>query len=116
MSSWNHGDDPTAHLKVTHLVDQFKDKLASDPNFLQSKVKEYFRVNQHKLWLVMKPQEDYQEEQESEEKRKLEGMVEGLTEEDRKEIFEKGRLNQDRIRSGGDEKDGRNDCWTDRGK
>ena len=90
MSSWNHGDDPTAHLKVTHLVNQFKDKLASDPNFLQSKVKEYFQVNPHKLWLVMKPQEDYQEELEKEERRKLEGMVGELTDEDKKEIFSKG--------------------------
>ncbi|XP_792865.3 presequence protease, mitochondrial [Strongylocentrotus purpuratus] len=90
MPSWNHGNDPSTNLKITQLVDSFKAKVAADPNYLQSKVKEYFQDNQHKLWLTMKPQEDYVEEQEREEKEKLDGMVAKLTETDKMDIYERG--------------------------
>ncbi|XP_041468049.1 presequence protease, mitochondrial-like isoform X1 [Lytechinus variegatus] len=90
MPSWNHGNDPSTNLKVNQLVDSFKAKMAADPNYLQSKVKEYFQDNQHKLWLTMKPKEDYVEEQEREEKEKLDGMVARLTEADKKDIYDRG--------------------------
>ncbi|XP_072181122.1 presequence protease, mitochondrial-like [Diadema setosum] len=90
MPFWNHGDDPTPFLKLSQLVEHFKSKMTSDPKFLQMKVKDYFQVNQHKLWLTMKPKESYTEELEKEEREKLAGMISDLDETDRKTVYEKG--------------------------
>ncbi|XP_038074672.1 presequence protease, mitochondrial-like isoform X2 [Patiria miniata] len=90
MQSWNHDADLANILRVNENVQRFQTCLAENPRFLQDKTEEYFLRNNHRLSLVMTPKEDYNEELDQEEKRLLEGMVSGLSQEDRKDIYVKG--------------------------
>ena len=44
MSSWTHDSHPIDHIKVNEVVNRFREAIASDPELLQKKVKEYLQV------------------------------------------------------------------------
>jgi len=39
---WNHDTDPVETLQINKYVQQLRDSLKDDPQFLQKKVKQYF--------------------------------------------------------------------------
>ncbi|XP_071943029.1 presequence protease, mitochondrial-like isoform X2 [Antedon mediterranea] len=90
LPSWNHGSDPTDQLKINEIVTAFKRSLEENPALLQEKVKEYFLNNPHHLTLVMKPQEDYQQNLDDLEIKKTNDFSSNLSVEDKKKIFEDG--------------------------
>lgn len=89
-SSWNHDGDPVELLRISHSVNAFKQALKENPRFLQEKVQQYFKENPHRLTLSMSPDEQFMEKQAQAEEDKLQRKVQALTQEDRKEIYQKG--------------------------
>ncbi|XP_036198289.1 presequence protease, mitochondrial isoform X1 [Myotis myotis] len=89
-SCWNHDGDPVELLKLGSQVAQFRQCLKDNPKFLQEKVKQYFKNNQHKLTLSMKPDDKYSEKQAQMETEKLQQKVSALSLEDKQQIYDKG--------------------------
>ncbi|XP_033114780.1 presequence protease, mitochondrial-like [Anneissia japonica] len=90
LSCWNHEADPTDHLKINDMVTSFKHCLENNPKWLEEKVEEYFLKNQHRLTLVMKPKENFQQELDDQEAQKIVCLTENLSTNDRQTIFEDG--------------------------
>ncbi|XP_069314745.1 presequence protease, mitochondrial isoform X3 [Eulemur rufifrons] len=89
-SCWNHDGDPVELLQLGDLLVKFRQRLKDNPKFLQEKVKQYFKNNQHKLTLSMKPDDKYHEKQAQMEAEKLRQMVGSLSPEDKQLIYKKG--------------------------
>uniref|UniRef100_A0ACB8FWI0 Presequence protease, mitochondrial n=1 Tax=Sphaerodactylus townsendi TaxID=933632 RepID=A0ACB8FWI0_9SAUR len=89
-SCWNHGGDPVDHLKIADKAAQFRECLKKDPHFLQKKVKQYFKDNPHQLTLSMSPDEAFYDNQAALEAAKLKEKIEALSEELKKQTYEKG--------------------------
>uniref|UniRef100_A0A8C0JF39 Pitrilysin metalloproteinase 1 n=1 Tax=Chelonoidis abingdonii TaxID=106734 RepID=A0A8C0JF39_CHEAB len=89
-SCWNHEGDPVELLKIADKVTQFRQHLKENPTFLQEKVKQYFKDNPHRLTLSMSPDESYYEKQAKLEAEKLKQKVNTLSEEEKKQTYEKG--------------------------
>ncbi|KAF5928002.1 hypothetical protein HPG69_014160 [Diceros bicornis minor] len=89
-SCWNHDGDPVELLKLGSQVAQFRQCLQENPKFLQEKVRQYFKNNQHKLTLSMKPDDRYSEKQTQMETEKLKQKVNSLSLKDKQQIYEKG--------------------------
>ncbi|XP_063159491.1 presequence protease, mitochondrial isoform X1 [Candoia aspera] len=89
-SCWNHEGDPVDLLKIAEKVSQLRHCLTEDPRFLQGKVKQYFKDNLHRLTLSMSPDVAFHDKQAAMEADKLKEKVETLSEEEKKQIYEKG--------------------------
>ncbi|XP_025786806.1 presequence protease, mitochondrial isoform X3 [Puma concolor] len=87
---WNHDGDPVELLKLGSQVARFRQCLRENPEFLQEKVKQYFKNNPHKLTLLMKPDDKYFEKQTQKETEKLKQKIDCLSPKDKKQIYEKG--------------------------
>ncbi|KAM8770497.1 LOW QUALITY PROTEIN: presequence protease, mitochondrial-like, partial [Rhynchonycteris naso] len=84
----DHGD-PAEFLRLGSQVAQFRQCLKENPKFLE-KVKQYFKNNQHKLTLLMKPDDRYSEKQAQMEIEKRKQKVSALSLEDKQQIYDKG--------------------------
>ncbi|KFO24997.1 Presequence protease, mitochondrial [Fukomys damarensis] len=89
-SCWNHDGDPVELLQMGSQLAKFRQCLKENPKFLQEKVKQYFKDNQHKLILSMKPDDKYYEKQSQMETEKLDQKVNSLSQEEKQQIYEKG--------------------------
>ncbi|XP_063778219.1 presequence protease, mitochondrial [Pseudophryne corroboree] len=89
-SCWNHDGDPADMLKIGDKITRFRQCLKDNPTFLQEKVKQYFKDNLHRVTLTMSPDEEYYEKQARLENEKLIQKVKALSEEERKQVYEKG--------------------------
>uniref|UniRef100_A0ABI7Z3C6 Pitrilysin metalloproteinase 1 n=1 Tax=Felis catus TaxID=9685 RepID=A0ABI7Z3C6_FELCA len=87
---WNHDGDPVELLKLGSQVARFRQCLRENPEFLQEKVKRYFKNNPHKLTLSMKPDDKYFEKQTQKETEKLKQKIDCLSPKDKRQIYEKG--------------------------
>ncbi|XP_060592348.1 presequence protease, mitochondrial-like, partial [Ruditapes philippinarum] len=66
-SMWNHDGDVSEMLRVNNQMKLFKEKLRNDPQYIQNKVKQYFKDNSHRLTVVMSPDEEYDEKRKTKE-------------------------------------------------
>nr|XP_056713996.1 presequence protease, mitochondrial [Euleptes europaea] len=89
-SCWNHEGDPVDLLKIAEKTTRFRECLKKDPRFLQKKVKQYFKDNPHQLTLSMSPDAAFCDKQAALEAAKLKEKVEALSEEQKKQTYEKG--------------------------
>ncbi|XP_053323284.1 presequence protease, mitochondrial [Spea bombifrons] len=89
-SAWNHDSDPVDQLKMEDKISQFRQCLKENPKFLQDKVQQYFQNNPHRMSLSMSPDEEYYKKRAEQEAEKLSQKVKALSEEERKQIYEKG--------------------------
>ncbi|KAL8205112.1 UNVERIFIED_CONTAM: Presequence protease, mitochondrial, partial [Gekko kuhli] len=89
-SCWNHEGDPVDLLKFADKTARFRECLKEDPHFLQKKVKQYFKDNPHQLTLSMSPDEAFYDKQATLEAEKLKEKIEVLSEEEKKQTYEKG--------------------------
>uniref|UniRef100_A0A7N4V387 Presequence protease, mitochondrial n=1 Tax=Sarcophilus harrisii TaxID=9305 RepID=A0A7N4V387_SARHA len=94
-SCWNHEGDPIELLNLGNQVTRFRQCLKENPNFLQEKVKQYFKNNQHRLTLSMNPDEKYYEKQTQMETEKLKQKINSLSTKDKLYVYEKGLELQD---------------------
>ncbi|KAJ6615443.1 hypothetical protein lerEdw1_015126, partial [Lerista edwardsae] len=89
-SCWNHDGNPVDLLKISEKVTRFRQCLKEDPQFLQKKVKQYLKENPHRLTLSMSPDETFYDKQAAMEAGKLKEKIEALSEEEKKQTYEKG--------------------------
>ncbi|XP_054847868.1 presequence protease, mitochondrial isoform X2 [Eublepharis macularius] len=89
-SCWNHEGDPVDLLNIADKTAQFRECLKEDPLFLQKKVKQYFKDNPHQLTLSMSPDGAFYDKQATLEAAKLKEKIEALSEEEKKQTYEKG--------------------------
>lgn len=86
----NHDGNVVNTLKVNKQIENLKEQITTNPQFLQEKIKFYFKDNRHKLTIIMEPDEKYEEKQAEQEMRNLEQKVQCLNESDKKRIFKDG--------------------------
>ncbi|KAJ1099878.1 hypothetical protein NDU88_004972 [Pleurodeles waltl] len=89
-SCWNHDGDPVDLLEIGDKVSQFRRCIAENPKFLQEKVKQYFKDNPHRLTLSMSPDASYYDKQSRVEEEKLKAKILALSEDEKKQTYEKG--------------------------
>lgn len=85
--AWNHDSDMIESLNLAKHFAQLKENL-SDAKYLQSKVREYFRDNKHRLTIKMLPNENYETEILDAEKQLVQEKTDNLDDDDRKKILE----------------------------
>ncbi|XP_019848663.1 PREDICTED: presequence protease, mitochondrial-like isoform X1 [Amphimedon queenslandica] len=90
ITPWIHGASPTSLLQINQNVENFKDHMANDPNYLKEKIKEYFIDNKHNLTLVMSPDVEYNKKQKELEEEKLRLLVSSLSEDDKQRVYDEG--------------------------
>ena len=83
---------PIQALQIDDLLGKIKDKVLgdnpSDPQYFQNLIKKYMVDNQHRVSLTMKPDKNYMQKLEQEEKNKLLDIQAGLSPESKKIISE----------------------------
>lgn len=84
---WNHNGDLIKSMNVSGLVQELRNNLARDPQYLQKKVEFYFRNNKHRLTMTMSPDEQYDKKFNDSEKQNLTEKVKNLTDGDREKIY-----------------------------
>ncbi|XP_027697396.1 presequence protease, mitochondrial isoform X2 [Vombatus ursinus] len=89
-SCWNHEGDPIELLNIGSQVTRFRKCLKENSNFLQEKVKQYFKNNPHRLTLSMNPDEKYYDKQTQMEMEKLKQKIDSLSMKEKLHIYEKG--------------------------
>lgn len=87
---WNHDGNLIKALKMNSLIEQLKTNLTNDPKYLQQFIRKYFKDNTHRLVVTMSPDMDYDKKYEAKESKLLKEKTKKLTEEDKKEIYNKG--------------------------
>ncbi|XP_046665793.1 presequence protease, mitochondrial [Homalodisca vitripennis] len=89
-SLWNHNGDLLKALRVNDLVANLKTNMSNNPRYLQQKVEQYFKVNNHKLILTMTPDEQYDEKKMKQENELLQLKLSSLTTEMKNKLYEDG--------------------------
>lgn len=89
-STWLHDSDPVQALSINSNINRFRKELESNPKFLQQKIREHFLDNKHKLFLIMKPDEQYLKLRNNQEKQVLKEKIESLSSIEKDNIFSKG--------------------------
>ncbi|KAJ6647499.1 Presequence protease, mitochondrial, partial [Pseudolycoriella hygida] len=83
----NHDGDVIKNLQFDQSLKEIRSKIAKDPKYLQKKVKEYFKDNNHRLTVVMKPDADYEKKFVENEEKLIADKVGGLSDEEKDNII-----------------------------
>lgn len=83
----NHDADVIKYLQFEQSLKDIRNNLTKDPKYLQKKVKEYFKDNNHRLTMIMSPDVDYEKKFTEEEDKVIAAKVEALTDDDKEKIF-----------------------------
>lgn len=86
---WNHDGDLIEAMNVSNLFTKLRENL-KNKNYLQEKVQEYFKNNNHKVILTMSPDVTFEEKFIASEQELLSKKVSAITNEDKKLIYENG--------------------------
>ena len=86
---WNHAESPLSYLEVNKTINWFKEKLDSDPKFLQTLIKKHIKDNPHKLVQTMSPVDNYKEVEEAEFEDLEVNLRQNLSDKDKAEIHSK---------------------------
>ncbi|KAJ8968610.1 hypothetical protein NQ317_011402 [Molorchus minor] len=86
---WNHTDKIMLALQLHHLIEKLKTELKNNSNYLQDMVKQYFSENNHRLILTMSPDKDFETKLEKAEKQLIKKKTKGLSDKDKKDIYDK---------------------------
>lgn len=84
---WNHDGNILETLQVNSLIDKLKMNMDSDPKYLQSYVKKYFKQNRHRLVVTMSPDFNYSAKYSELENNLLKDRLKNFTEKDKKDIY-----------------------------
>lgn len=87
---WNHNGDLVKSMYVSALIKELRENLKRDPEYLQKKVRQYFKENQHKLVLTMSPDVEYEKKFQEQEARNLSVKVNRLTDKDKIRVYKDG--------------------------
>lgn len=83
----NHDVDVIKCLQFEKALKEIRINMAKDPKYLQKKVKEHFKDNNHRLTMIMTPDIDYEKKVDQEEERVVAAKVDALSEEDKEKVF-----------------------------
>ena len=86
---WNHADSPLSYLEVNKTINWFKEKVESEPKFLQNLIKKYIKDNPHKLVQTMSPVDDYKEAEQADFDKLEATLRKDLSDKDKAEIHSK---------------------------
>ncbi|KAI9105447.1 peptidase M16C associated-domain-containing protein [Phlyctochytrium arcticum] len=89
IGHWLHGGDPLEFLEVAKQVEHFR-TAARAPDYFPSLIRKYFLQNEQRMLFVMSPDAEYNQKVEKEERQRLSAKTAGLSEDDKKRIFEEG--------------------------
>ncbi|KAG9511234.1 Presequence protease, mitochondrial, partial [Fragariocoptes setiger] len=89
-SLWNHDGDVIKAMRVNEQVEEFKQKLRENKQYIIDAMGKYFLKNPHKLILTMEPDAEYVEQRNLKEKKLLEAKVAKLKDIDKKTILYEG--------------------------
>jgi len=89
LLSWMHNGDPLTSLRVGDRVQQLRDAMEADDQYWQKLVRRNFLDNQHRVTVVMNPEEEYNSKLEEAEAAKVKAIEDALTDEERGELVEK---------------------------
>ncbi|GAB1608745.1 presequence protease, mitochondrial-like [Argonauta hians] len=89
-SLWNHDGSPVDALTINTRLQQFMKDMKDNPRYLQDKVKQYFKDNPHKLTLVMRPDEEYDQKLLQRENTRLAALTSHLGPHEREELHQRG--------------------------
>ncbi|KAI9305038.1 peptidase M16C associated-domain-containing protein [Cunninghamella echinulata] len=97
-SGWFNDVDPIDMLEINKNIERLKKELTQG-NFFESRIDKYLLNNKHKLTYIMTPDANYNNNLTTAEQLRLSQKIEKLTDADKKEILEQGKLllkNQDK--------------------
>lgn len=87
---WNHDGNIIDSMCVSEKIDEFKNKLTSQPNYLESLVEKYLLNNKHKLVITMSPENNYEELRKKNEEKLLKEKLAPLSDADKDNIYQQG--------------------------
>nr|XP_023024278.1 presequence protease, mitochondrial [Leptinotarsa decemlineata]XP_023024279.1 presequence protease, mitochondrial [Leptinotarsa decemlineata]XP_023024280.1 presequence protease, mitochondrial [Leptinotarsa decemlineata]XP_023024281.1 presequence protease, mitochondrial [Leptinotarsa decemlineata]XP_023024283.1 presequence protease, mitochondrial [Leptinotarsa decemlineata] len=87
--TWNHSEDVLACLEAAKLMEKLRSDIKNNPKYLQEVVRKYFKDNTHKLTLTMSADKDFEAKLEKAEKELIKKKTKGLSDDDKKAIYEK---------------------------
>ncbi|KAH8355041.1 hypothetical protein KR093_004217 [Drosophila rubida] len=87
---WNHDGDVVSNLKVSDMFATLRNRLNENPMYLEQKLEKYFIKNQHKLTLIMRPNELHEIERQHAEAELIVKKLEKTSDEDFEKIYENG--------------------------
>ncbi|XP_014215981.1 presequence protease, mitochondrial [Copidosoma floridanum] len=90
MPLWNHDADIMDSLKINKAIQNFKDRIQRDPNYLSSLIEKYLLNNSHKLTMTMSPSQNFEKQLVEAENALLESKLKNLTPEQLDGIFKNG--------------------------
>lgn len=86
---WNHSDNPLDNLEINDTITWFKEKISSNPQFLQQKIVQYLQQNQHKLTQTMKPSDKFTSDEQDKFDQIEKDLTSSLTPDQKEEIYQK---------------------------
>ncbi len=81
-----HGAPPESSLKIHSLFDKVRERILSEPRYLEKLMEKYFIQNPHRITLTMVPDKDLSDREALEEKERLSKIEASLTEKDKKRL------------------------------
>ncbi|KAG5893229.1 hypothetical protein JTB14_013391 [Gonioctena quinquepunctata] len=87
--TWNHSENVLSCLQAAKLIEKLKSDIKNDPQYLQEVVRKYFKDNSHKLTLTMSADKEFDAKLAKAEKELIKKKTKGLSDDDRKVIYEK---------------------------
>ncbi|KAF9978441.1 Mitochondrial presequence protease [Actinomortierella ambigua] len=91
FASWINGCNPIDLLELNKNIDRLKKELVSGPYF-QNLISKYFLDNPHRLLFTMSPSAEYGAEIAANEATRLAAKLSVLTEKDKDEVYEQGKV------------------------
>ncbi|XP_017789683.1 PREDICTED: presequence protease, mitochondrial [Habropoda laboriosa] len=89
---WNHNGDLIQAMRINEAIIKFKEKIKTNPKYLQEIVKMYLMDNNHRLTLTMLPYEKYDHEKAVAERELLESKLKQLSKEELNQIYIDGKI------------------------
>ncbi|KAG4067081.1 hypothetical protein HA402_000072 [Bradysia odoriphaga] len=82
----NHDADVLKSLQFEQFLKEIRNNIAKDPKYLQKKVKEHFKDNNHRLTMTMSPDVEYEKKFDEEEEKVIAQKVESLSDEEKEKV------------------------------
>lgn len=87
-----HGAPPENSLMIHTLFDKVREKILSQPRYLEELIEKYFLQNNHRVTLTMVPEKGLSEKEAAGEKEKLDKIQKTLTDADKTRLVNEAKL------------------------
>ena len=90
-SEWVHGIDPFHSIDIMENIDALRNRIHSNPRYLQGIIKQYLLDNKSYVHFIMRPVKDYFEKQNKEVQKELDDEIAKMTKDEKQKLFEKAK-------------------------